>query len=246
MQTTTKSFKILPAKRAIVTDILSQAITGELIAMSNFTTLSEVTADLRQKMDAVEHAYGERNHAEGFINVAATYDLRPLSNIDGQYWKAIRNCFLKYARRNDYIACLIMQEIMLECFAVSMYDDIGTQLGNSMGDFFCSIAEEEREHIDHAIEVLLAEVKKSPAEFAKKTEQIHWDFMTILSRWTAKADLGGHCGVCAGNCMKDSLHEINLTITGLRGNALNLYVTTLAKLGISTQKSLPWIINLPA
>ncbi|MGE5106219.1 MAG: long-chain fatty aldehyde decarbonylase [Sphingobacteriales bacterium] len=230
----------------LVTDILSQAITGELIGMSNFASLCEAIDDVYEKMEAVEHSNCERGHAEGFIEIAKKYDLEPVINPNGYYWKNVRDCFLKYAGRKDFIGCLIIQEVMLECFAVSMYKDVGNALQNDIGKLFLSISKEEEEHIEHSIDLLKAEMEKDPLAFFLKVEQIHKDCMTILGEWTAKSDLKGHCGVCKDSCMKDSLHHAALEISTIRGNALNLYMKTLDRIGLPGQKTLQWIIQLPA
>jgi rubrerythrin len=230
----------------VITDVLSQAITGELIGMSNFASLSESVDDIHEKMEAVEHSNCERQHAEGFIAIAKQYGLEPIINTDGYYWKSVRDCFLKYAKKKDFIACIIIQEVMLECFAVSMYHDIGQALDNEIGELFRNISAEEEEHIEHSISLLQTEMNKDPLAFFRKVEQIHLDCMTILAEWTAESDLKGHCGVCKGACMKESLPEINLNVTRMRGNAMNLYLRTLDRIGLPGQKTLQWIIQLPA
>lgn len=246
MLVTTITQTITPQQKAVITDILSQAITGELIGMSNFASLASAIDDVHEKMEAAEHANCERMHAEGFIGIAKQYDLKPVINMEGHYWKSIRECFLKYAAQKDFYACIIIQEVMLECFAVSMYHDVGYALDNEIGDLFRAISAEETEHIEHSIELLQAEMNKDPLAFFKKTEAIHWDCMGVLAEWTAKSDLKGHCGVCKGNCMKESLHFVGLDVTKMRGNALNLYIKTLDRIGLPGQKTLQWIINLPA
>src|SRR6185295_12307850 len=112
----------------VISDVFSQAITGELIGMSNFASLAETIDDPHEKMEAVEHANSERMHAEGFMAYAKKAELNVNINLDGTYWKNIRNHFLEYARKKDFIACLIIQEVMLESFAVSMYTDVGHAL----------------------------------------------------------------------------------------------------------------------
>lgn len=238
---------VIPAtQESIVTDILSQAITGELIGMSNFAAFTGVITDVHEQMEAVEHANCERRHAERFLHVAKKFGIEPRINTDGYYWLGIRRCFLQYCRQKDFIGCLIIQEVMLECFAVSMYSDVGHALDNEIGRLFLAISEEEREHIEHAIDFLKAEMKKDPYAFFEKMKLIHDDCMTILAEWTAKFDLKGHCGVCKGACMKASLHEIGLDITVMRGNALNLYMKTLDRIGFPGLKTLQWVISLPA
>jgi fatty aldehyde decarbonylase len=246
MSTTTIASPLTAEQKAVITDILSQAITGELIGMSNFASLAGAIDDVHEKMEAVEHGNCERQHAEGFIAVAKKFGLEPVINLEGYYWKNVRECFLKYAAQKDFYACIIIQEVMLECFAVSMYHDVGEALDNEIGELFRAISLEETEHIEHSIDLLRGEMNKDPLAFFKKIEAIHWDCMGILAEWTAKTDLKGHCGVCKGSCMKESLYHVDLDVTKMRGNALNLYVKTLDRIGLPGQKTLQWIVNLPA
>jgi len=231
---------------AVVRDILSQAINGELIGMSNFASLAGVVDDIHEKMEAIEHANCERGHAEGFIQISRQFDIDPEINLEGHYWKRVRDSFLTYANQKDLTACLIIQEVMLECFAVSMYHDIGHALQNEIGDLFRAISEEEKEHIEHSIELLRSEWNKDPEGFIEKAEGIHWDCMTILAEWTAAEHVHCRCGVCADHCVKENLHRIGLTVASLRGNSLNLYLRTLDRIGLPPQKTLEWVINLPA
>jgi fatty aldehyde decarbonylase len=246
MNSAIEATEIPVEQESIITDILAQAITGELIGMSNFASLTEAIDDVHEKMECVEHANCERGHAEGFMAMAKKFNLQPVININGYYWKAVRDCFLKYAKQKDFIACLIIQEVMLECFAVSMYRDTGLALENEIGDLFTAISAEEEGHIEHSIDLLRAEMNKDSLAFFEKVKSIHYDCMTILGEWTATTDLKGHCGVCKGACMKESLHTANLDLKTIRGNALNLYVNTLDRIGLPGQQTLQWIINLPA
>lgn len=230
----------------VIADVFSQAITGELIGMSNFASLAETIDDPHEKMEAVEHANSERMHAEGFITYAEKENLTININMDSAYWGNVRKQFLSYANKKDFIACLIIQEVMLESFAVSMYTDVGHALGGEAGRLFLNIAEEEKEHLEHSLDLLRAELKSDPAAFINKFEEIHFNCMTILAEFTATTDLRGHCGVCNGDCMKGSLHHIGLNIVNLRGNALALYAQSLDNIGIPGEKSMIWIARLPA
>jgi rubrerythrin len=230
----------------VITDIFSQAITGELVGMSNFASLAETIDDPHEKMEAVEHANSERMHAEGFMAYSKKHGLKTSINMDGPYWSKVREYFLEYAKKKDFISCLIIQEVMLESFAVSMYTDVGNALGGEAGKLFLSIAEEEKEHLEHSSEFLCAAFEKDPARFLKNFEEVHYKCMTVLAEFSATTDLRGHCGVCMGDCMKGSLHHLSLDITKMRGNALALYADSLDNIGIPGEKSIVWIANLPA
>jgi len=230
----------------VISDVFSQAITGELIGMSNFASLAETIDDPHEKMEAVEHANSERMHAEGFMAYAKKAKLKININMDSEYWGNVRKQFLSYAQKKDFISCLIIQEVMLESFAVSMYTDVGNALGGEAGKLFLSIADEEKEHLEHSSDLLRAELKKDPAAFLEKFEVLHTNCMTILAEFTATTDLRGHCGVCNGDCMKGSMHHIGLDIVSLRGNAMALYAQALDNIGIPGEKSIVWIARLPA
>jgi fatty aldehyde decarbonylase len=230
----------------VISDVFSQAITGELVGMSNFASLAETIDDPVEKMEAVEHANSERMHAEGFMAYAKRNKLKINTNMEGEYWGNVRKQFLKYAHQKDFISCLIIQEVMLESFAVSMYTDVGNALGDEAGRLFLNIAEEEKEHLEHSSDILRAEFRKNPVTFINKFEELHIHCMTILAEFTATTDLRGHCGVCNGECMKGALHHIGLDIVALRGNALALYAQAMDNIGIPGEKSIVWIARLPA
>src|SRR5258705_3514832 len=138
----------------VISDVFSQAITGELIGMSNFASLAETIDDPHEKMEAVEHANSERMHAEGFMAYAKKAKLKINVNMNSAYWGNVRKQFLSYAHKKDFISCLIIQEVMLESFAVSMYTDVGNALGGDAGKLFLSIADEEKEHLEHSSDLL--------------------------------------------------------------------------------------------
>ena len=174
METMEKEFKNIEVFN-VISDIYSQAITGELIGMSNFASLAETIDDPHEKMEAVEHADSERQHAEGFMAYAEKLGLNVNINLKGSYWNRIRQQFLNYAAQKDFIACVIIQEVMLEAFAISMYTDAGNALGGESKKLFLSIAEEEKEHMDHSVELLQDELRKDPNRFIQKFEEIHFN-----------------------------------------------------------------------
>jgi len=229
----------------VISDLFSQAVTGELIGMSNFASLAETINDPKEKMEAVEHANSERLHAEWFLNYAKKTDLNVNINMNGIYWGDIRNQFLSYARKKEFISCIIIQEVMLESFAISMYSDVGKVLEGEAGKLFLRIADEEKEHLEHSSDLLRKEFEKNSEAFINKFEELHFNCMTILAELSAKVDLRGHCGVCHGDCMKESLHHVGLDIMTMRGNALALYLQALDNIGIPGEKSIVWIAKLP-
>jgi fatty aldehyde decarbonylase len=226
-------------------DILAQAVTGELIAVLNYSSLAEICTDPAEVADALEHAEGERGHAAAFAAEGAKLGIDVPSNVGAKYWKRLRAAFLGQIEARDFIGCLIIQEVMLESFAVASYKRVGRVAPGSMGTTFTSIACEEEDHIDHAMSILRAERALDPQRFDEKVHALHLDVMTTLAEMLAREDKDGHCELCHGSCVKQSLPMVGLTTAELRGASLQHYLKTLDALGLPGEMTLAWVSRLP-
>ena len=226
-------------------DILAHAITGELIAAMNYASLAEICADDAEKADALEHAVGERGHATAFAAEGRKLGVHVVDNVEGQYWKRLRTSFLGCISENDFVGCLIIQEVMLESFAVAAYERIGQVAPDTLGKTFTAIAAEEKEHIEHAISTLRADRALDVKRFDDKVHSLHLDVMTTLAEMLAREDKDGHCQVCHGMCLKPSLPAVGLTTSVLRGVSLRQYLKVLDMLGLPGEMTLKWVTRLP-
>lgn len=226
-------------------DIVAQAITGELVAVANYTALAAICDDPAEVEDALEHAAGEEGHARAFAAEGRKLGFEAPSNIEARYWKRLRAAFLKCVAEKDFIACLIVQEVMLESFAVASYQRVGEVAPGTLGTTFNAIAAEEEDHIDHAMSILRAAREQDPAAFDSKLHRLHLEVMTTLAEMLARKDVDGHCELCHGACVKPMLPEVGLTASELRGASLRLYLKTLDALGVPGETTLAWVTQLP-
>ena len=104
------------------------------------------------------------------------------NNVDARHWKRLREAFLRCVAERDFIACLIVQEIMLESFAVASYSRVGRVAPGSLGQTFARIAAEEEDHVDHAMSILRAERARDARRFDDKVYRLHLDVMTTLAQ----------------------------------------------------------------
>src|ERR1700690_4379856 len=235
----------LSPSAAIWQDVLAQAMTGELIAAMNYTSLAEICDDPEEVADALEHADGERWHAASFATEGRKMGLDVPNNVDAKHWKRLREAFLRCIAERDFIACLIVQEIMLESFAVASYARVGKVAPGTMGKTFAAIAAEEEDHIGHAMEILIKERAQDQQGFDDKLYRLHLEVMTTLAEMLAKDCRTGHCEVCHGSCVKPALPDVSLSAAELRGASLHQYLKTLDKLGLPGEVTLAWITQLP-
>jgi fatty aldehyde decarbonylase len=226
-------------------DVLAQAMTGELLAAMNYTSLLEICDDPAEVVDALEHAAGENGHAAAFAAEGRRIGVDVPNNVNGKHWKRLREAFLRRVTALDFIGCLIVQEIMLESFAVASYARVGKVAPGSMGKTFAAIAAEEAEHIEHAMEILRTERALDAQRFDDKLYRLHLEVMTILAEMLARDCRQGHCEVCHGSCVKPSLPDVSLSAAELRGASLHQYLKTLDKLGLPGEVTLAWVTQLP-
>src|ERR1700680_3726293 len=208
-------------------DILAQDMTGALLAAMNYTSLSEICDDPAEVADALEHAEGERGHAAAFAAEGRKIAVDVTNNVDAKHWKRLREAFQRCITARDFIGCLIVQEIMLESFAVASYSRVGKVAPGSLGKTFARIAAEEEDHVDHAMSILGAERARNAQRFDDKFYRLHLDVMTTLAQMLAKECKDGHCEVCHASCVKPSLLEVSLSAAELRGASLQQYLKTL-------------------
>jgi len=226
-------------------DVLAQTVTGELLAAMNYKSLSEICDDPAEVADALEHAENERGHAAAFAAEGRKLGVNVANNVDGMHWRRLREAFLRCIAERDFIGCLIVQEIMLESFAVASYARVAKVGPGSLGTTFARIAAEEEEHVDHAMAILRAERDLDAQRFDDKVYRLHLDVMTTLAKMLAKECKDGHCEVCHGTCVKPSLFEISLSAAELRGASLQQYLKTLDMLGLPGEVTLAWVTQLP-
>ncbi len=235
----------LSPSAAIWQDVLAQAMTGELIAAMNYTSLAEICDHPDEVADALEHADGERWHAAAFASEGRKLGLDVPNNVNAKHWKRLREAFLRCIAGRDFIGCLIVQEIMLESFAVASYARVGKVGPGSLGKTFAAIAAEEEGHIDHAMAILKMERARDAQSFDDKVYRLHLEVMTTLAEMLTKECRTGHCEVCHGSCVKPSLPEVMLSAAELRGVSLQQYLKTLDKLGLPGEVTLTWVAQLP-
>src|SRR5882724_2526678 len=137
-------------------DVLAQAVTGELVAAMNYAALAEICDDPQEAGEAREHAAIERSHAAAFMAAGRKIGVDVVSNVDGKHWKRLREAFMRCVAERDTIGCLIIQEIMLESFALASYTRVAKVAPGSLDRVFSVIAAEEQVHANHAMAILKA------------------------------------------------------------------------------------------
>jgi len=240
-----KATSAIEDRNLVFTDVLSYAITGELIGMANYAAMTTLHDDPGDQMEMVRHADSERRHAEAFRKASKATGYIPIVNLNAQGWRDVRRVFADYASRRDLTACLIIQELMLESFAVALYAAVAEVADPPLAAVFSAIGADEASHVDHAIAELCPIFEADPAAFVNKAERLNDEVMSHLAHMLAARDDTGPCGLCQGHCLKESVTTIGLARQELRGRAINQYLRSLDAIGVPGERSLAWVARLP-
>src|ERR1700749_1996581 len=95
--------RALSTSAPIWQDILAQAMTGELIAAMNYTSLAEICDDPEEVADAWEHARIEQGHAARFAAEGRKIGVDVANNTGAKHWKRLREAFLGCVEARDFI-----------------------------------------------------------------------------------------------------------------------------------------------
>lgn len=235
-----------PDQRQVYADLLSQAITGEVVGMKNYASLVALIPDIGGQTAAVRHAAAELRHAEAFRQAATAAGVEPIIKPDARYWHQVREALLRHAEQGDLIACLVIQEIMLESMAVALYSELGNLPDKRIASVFAATAREEAGHVESGLDHLALAAKRDPKGFADKVEALHDEVMGAIAQMLAGEEgADAHCGLCAGSCVKKALPLVGLDRSRLRGQAMRHYLEALDDLGIPGDRSLAWVARLP-
>jgi fatty aldehyde decarbonylase len=226
-------------------DVLAQAVTGELVAALNYEALAGICNEPDEKAEALEHAESEKGHAARFTAAGRDLGIAVAADVYALHWKRMRSAFMSRVRAADFVGCLLVQEVMLESFAVAAYQQIAEAAPGKLGRTFAAIATEEAEHIDHAVGMLRDERTRDPGAFDAKVHMLHEEVMTTFAEMVTREDRGGHCGLCYGSCVKPSLPGVGLSIGNIRGASLRHYLKILDAIGLPGESTLGWVAQLP-
>jgi fatty aldehyde decarbonylase len=233
------------AETHIWADVLSQAVTGEIIGALNYEVLAELYSDAAEKAEALEHAEGERGHAAMFTKAGRTLGIEVVCNPEARYWKRIRETFRSRALAGDLVGCIVAQEVMMESLAVGSYGTVARVAPHELGSVFARIAAQEEEHIAHAIKMLRAERAPDPDGFDAGVHRVHDGIMTTLAEMLLQNNADCACDLCPNGCLKPSLPAVGVSLGGVRGATLHCYLKTLDEIGVPGELSLTWVAQLP-
>ncbi|WP_017659189.1 aldehyde oxygenase (deformylating) [Baaleninema simplex] len=95
-------------------------IEGENEAYDNFVKLAEMLPE--NKDELISLAKMERRHAKGFQACGRNLEVTPDMDFAREFFSKLHGNFEKAAEEDDIVTCLVIQALIIECFAISAYN----------------------------------------------------------------------------------------------------------------------------
>jgi fatty aldehyde decarbonylase len=236
-----------PRYNALHRTIISHSMTGESIAIDHYAKMIPLARSIEERLELVEEAYHERTHLLSMSKVATDLGVTPVIS-DGYYWKKVREAFDKCVAAKDIEGCYVIQDIVLESYAIILYDALIPGLEPKIAKKVEQIAKDEREHLEVGIKRLTETMRTQAAQSIERLEFANEHVARVLAEWVQPSDCTPVCGVCGdleGACAKSDLALINVDMNQVGADFAMLYGRTLRDVGCKPADVTRWLARLP-
>jgi fatty aldehyde decarbonylase len=95
-------------------------IEGEQEAHDNYITLAELLPDHKDELERLSKM--ENRHMKGFQACGRNLSVTPDMEFAHQYFSELHGNFQKAAATGNVVTCLLIQSLIIECFAIAAYN----------------------------------------------------------------------------------------------------------------------------
>lgn len=169
--------------------INGMVVVGEGLADRHFRLLSRAIPEDGPELQRL--AAMEGRHATAFVGCGRNLGVKPDVGLARQLFAPLHGLFLERDRQGDLPACLVIQGLIVECFAVAAYRNYLPVADAYAGPITAAVMVEEGEHLGYAerwLQTRFASVEASVAAVCKQALPIT---LGILQRLAADLTLIG-------------------------------------------------------
>ena len=227
--------------------LLSHVVSGEAVGIEHYAQMIPIARSLEERVALLEDAWSEKRHLQSILSVASALGVTAHVAIDDEYWGVVRAAFRARAAASDLAACYVIQDVVLECLAVTFYEALIPGVQPGVAARLAAIARDEREHLEHGTAIAAEFFAADRSGFAERVEYANERVGRPLAEWLRPRDCQPVCGVCSitrGSCFKESLELVDVDLKAARGGFTALYGKTLRDIGFSPAEVTRWIARL--
>ena len=101
--------------------IVSNTISGEIMAVENYSEMVPLMATTDAKIETVKQALEETKHIKMLASLGKRLDYAIKTEIIEPQWRKIREHFSTAVKKKNLASCLIIQDLMTETMAIVLY-----------------------------------------------------------------------------------------------------------------------------
>lgn len=225
--------------------IVSNAISGEIMAIDNYSEMVQLMPDSATKIATSQQAAEEAKHVLMLGKLARSLEFNVEQRIVEPQWNTIREHFAAAVRKGNLPACLIIQDLMTETMAIMLYRTLATEADTD--ERTASVAREiladELEHLEIGIARIRGIIEQ---DRSLANDALVWSHHRVMPELFSMMSTSCHslCDVLSIDCGSLSLDDMKLDLDTLKSNALNQYIETLDRAGFDAKVVNPLIASM--
>lgn len=144
-------------------------IEGEQEANANYQQLAGLLPD--NKDELVNLAKMENRHKKGFEACGRNLQVTPDMEFAREFFAELHQNFQKAAAENKIVTCLLIQSLIIECFAISAYNiyiPVADEFARKITE---NVVKDEYTHLNYGEEWLKANFESSKTELEEANKQ---------------------------------------------------------------------------
>lgn len=223
--------------------IVSNTISGEIMAVENYSEMVPLLPNTEAKIDTVKQAVEESKHIKMLASLGKRLDYNVKTEIVEPQWRNIRHHFSTAVRKKNLASCLIIQDLMTETMAIVLYKTLQRDTDPDTAHVAKLILADEIEHLGIGVQ----RIKDMLDEDADNVhDSLVWAHHRVMPELFSMISTSCHslCGELNVNCGSLTLGSIATDIETLRVEALDAYMETLDMVGFDTKVTMPLIASM--
>ncbi len=144
-------------------------IEGELEAYANYQKLAELIPDAGEEL--LKLAKMENRHMKGFQSCGRNLNVTPDMEFSKQFFADLHRNFQEAATAGKIVTCLLIQSLIIECFAISAYNIYIPVADDFARKITEGVVKDEYMHLNFGEEWLKAHFEDAKAELEAANKQ---------------------------------------------------------------------------
>lgn len=227
----------------------SQAVLGESVGIQHYAQMIPLARTNRERLHLLEDAWRERAHLLSMQEVAKRAGVVVAEPKTDPYWSKVMAAFREKVAEADLLGLYVIQDIVLEAYAVVLYESLLPVLDDKSASAVTVIAADEREHLATGIRVLADAYSKDPEGTVERVNFANERVASVLAGWVKVEDCVPVCGVCGmvgGSCGKDDLRAAGVDVEQFQPAFAEVYGDALREAGLPPESVMRWLARLLA